>query len=141
MSIEIAAKVTPQGPLSDVQKEQTAEARGKEVLAESLNGSNRAQAEEAAKSQSEKEQETPLETKGIGEVVDKLNEVLEVTNRQLQFKVDDEAQRTVISVLDQESGEKIRQIPSEDVLRLVSRMREMGDGVDKAVGVLIDSKI
>lgn len=141
MSIEIAGKINPESPLQDVRKEQKEVTQGRELLAESLNGSSRNQAEKVANPLSKEEQQNPLETKGIGEVVDKLNEVLEVTNRQLQFRVDDESQRTVISVLDQESGEKIRQIPSEEVLRLVSRMQEMGDGVDKAVGILIDSKI
>ncbi|CUS47196.1 MAG: flagellar protein FlaG [Idiomarinaceae bacterium HL-53] len=138
MSIEITAKVNSQNPLREALKEQTEQARGTEVLAESLQGSGRQkEADQAQKT----EQELPLEAKEIGEVVEKLNEVLEVGNRQLQFRVDNDANRTVISVLDQESGEKIRQIPSEDVLRLVSRMQEMGDGVEKAVGVLIDSKI
>lgn len=141
MSIEITTKVNTQNPLREALKEQTQAARGSEVLAESLQGSGRQKAEKGENSNTKNSQENPLEAKEIGEVVEKLNEVLEVGNRQLQFRVDNDANRTVISVLDQESGEKIRQIPSEEVLRLVSRMREMGDGVDKAVGVLIDSKI
>jgi len=141
MSIEITTKVNSQSPLREAFKDQTQDARGSEVLAESLQGSGRQKVEKGESSAGKNSRENPLEAKEIGEVVDKLNEVLDVGNRQLQFRIDNDANRTVISVLDQESGEKIRQIPSEEVLRLVSRMREMGDGVDKAVGVLIDSKI
>ena len=87
------------------------------------------------------EQQETFEPKDIESAVDNMNELLQVRNRQLQFQVDSESNRTVISVLDQESGETIRQIPSEDVLQLIARMREAGSTLDGAVGVLIDSKI
>ena len=82
-----------------------------------------------------------VEPKEIESAVDNMNELLEARGRQLQFQIDEETNRTVISVLDQESGDVIRQIPSEDVLKLIARMREAGSTLDGAVGVLIDSKI
>ncbi|MCC5855610.1 MAG: flagellar protein FlaG [Idiomarina sp.] len=86
-------------------------------------------------------EQTEVEAQEIASAVDNMNEVLVMNNRQLQFTIDEDANRTVISVLDSESGETIRQIPSEDVLRLIARMQEMGSGIDSAVGVLIDSQI
>ena len=70
MSIEITTKVNSQNPLREALNEQTEQARGTEVLAESLQGSGRQkEAEQAQKTA----QELPLEAKEIGEVVDKLN--------------------------------------------------------------------
>lgn len=51
----------------------------------------------------------------------------------LRFRVDDEADRLVVKVIDRDTEELIRQIPSEDFLELVRRMRDMQ-------GVLFDTK-
>lgn len=89
----------------------------------------------------EAQEQKQIDAKEIESAVDNMNELLQVKSRQLQFQIDDDTNRTVVSVLDQESGETIRQIPSEDVLRLIARMRESGSTLDGAVGVLIDSQI
>lgn len=38
--------------------------------------------------------------------------------RELRYEVDDELNRVVVKILDKESGEVIRQIPAEELLRL-----------------------
>ena len=45
-------------------------------------------------------------------------------DRKLQFSVDDSSGRTVIKVLDPQTDEIIRQIPSEEVLRLAERIAD-----------------
>jgi flagellar protein FlaG len=44
----------------------------------------------------------------------------------LQFSVDEETERTVIKVIDSESGELIRQIPDEVFLELARKLNDDG---------------
>ena len=48
----------------------------------------------------------------------KVNEVLSLADPQLKIHVDDETERVVVKVVEQESGEVIRQIPPEELLEL-----------------------
>ena len=51
------------------------------------------------------------------ETLNKLNEVLRERARELEFSVDDSSGRTIVRVIHSESGEVIRQLPPEVVLR------------------------
>jgi flagellar protein FlaG len=46
------------------------------------------------------------------------------SGRDLQFRVDDESGRVVVSVRDSETGELIRQIPNEEVLRIAQAIEQ-----------------
>ncbi|CUS31519.1 putative Flagellar protein FlaG [Candidatus Nitrospira nitrificans] len=54
----------------------------------------------------------------IEEAATRVNEVLSLANPQLRIRVDDETERVVVKVVEQESGEVIRQIPPEELLEL-----------------------
>ena len=58
----------------------------------------------------------------LKQVVETLNARTQVVHRNLQFAVDDSTGRTVITMSDSQTGEVIRQIPSEAVLRLAERL-------------------
>ena len=60
-------------------------------------------------------------------VVESLNNYLQTVQRDLQFSVDDASGRTVITVMDSENKEVIRQIPPESVLALADTLREGGE--------------
>lgn len=67
-------------------------------------------------------------------------------NRELQFSIHDDIDHTVITVVDRNTGETVRQIPSEEIVRLAQRMSELhGNGneqaIDSATGVLFDSRV
>ncbi len=51
------------------------------------------------------------------ETVARLNDVLKERARELEFSVDDDSGRTIVRVIHKESGEVIRQLPPEVVLR------------------------
>jgi len=53
---------------------------------------------------------------------------------QLSFSLDDKTGKTVIKVIDKETGDVIRQIPPEEALKLSAHMQEM-------VGILFDKGI
>lgn len=57
-------------------------------------------------------------------VVKRLNEHVQMINRNLQFSVDEDSGRSVIRVVDAETQELVRQIPSEEVLRISQFIKE-----------------
>jgi flagellar protein FlaG len=63
----------------------------------------------------------------VAEAVSNLNDYVQVIRRELQFRVDKETGQTVVTVLDSETREVIRQIPREEVLALARHLgREKG---------------
>lgn len=83
-------------------------------------------------SQDEKAQ--PLEREQLEQMAQQLQDFMGEMNRSLQFKVDEDSGRDVIKVLDKNSGEVIKQYPSEEVLSLVSKLSE-------SAGILIDQTV
>ncbi|QJR81820.1 flagellar protein FlaG [Alteromonas pelagimontana] len=66
---------------------------------------------------------------------------LQVQSRNLSFTIDKETQRSVVTVRDSESGNIIRQIPSEEVLKLAERIKELQEDVGSSVGVLLNNRV
>lgn len=58
----------------------------------------------------------------IDDVVGDLNNLVQEMHRELQFSVDNESGDTVIKVVDSETEQVIREIPSEEVLRMRKRL-------------------
>lgn len=59
-------------------------------------------------------------------VVESLNDYLQSVKRDLEFSVDSDTGRTIITVMDRDSGETIRQIPPETVMALAEYLRSEG---------------
>jgi flagellar protein FlaG len=73
----------------------------------------------------------PREPADIEEAVGKINDYLQVVQRDLSFRMDDDSGRIVIQVLERSSGEVVRQIPTEEVLAIASQFdvqSESGSG-------------
>ena len=69
----------------------------------------------------------------IDEVAAEVKIQLKRLNTELRFDVDNESRETTVRIVDVETGEVIRQIPSEDLLALRDRM-------DDLIGALYNSK-
>ena len=67
-------------------------------------------------------QSPPVEV--LASAVDQLNKHAQAVQRSLEFSIDDNSGRTVIQVIDTETEEVIRQIPSEDMLVLIRNINE-----------------
>lgn len=79
----------------------------------------------------EKETTAPMTREALEKTVKQLNELSRGQERNLQFSVDEVLDLTVITVVDTETEEVIRQIPSEEVLRLAHHLeREMSAILD-----------
>jgi flagellar protein FlaG len=65
-------------------------------------------------------------TKAVGEI----NKAMQVLSRNIEFSIDADSQRTIVKVIDQETKEVIRQMPSAEAL-------EIGKALQKVQGLLI----
>lgn len=61
----------------------------------------------------------------LAAAVNQLNGFLEETQRGLRFSMDDDSGRTIVRVIDTETDEVIRQIPSEEMLALIRHFSEV----------------
>jgi flagellar protein FlaG len=62
----------------------------------------------------------------IDNAIEQIRTYLSESKRQLNFERDDSSGRTIIRVLDPVSGEVIRQIPSEEVLKIAAFIEAQG---------------
>jgi flagellar protein FlaG len=65
--------------------------------------------------------------KKVEEAVVKLNDYAQSVSRQLQFSVDEESGKTIVKVIDAETGETIRDIPPEEILKMQNQLREASE--------------
>lgn len=70
----------------------------------------------------------------VNDAVDRIQNFMESARRNLNFSIDKDTGRVVVKVLDGESGDVIRQIPSEDALKLAARLGDAGS-------LLFDTKV
>ena len=75
-----------------------------------------------------------LNREQLEEVAQQLQDFMGGMNRSLQFHVDEDSGRDVIKVVDKNTGDVIKQYPSEEVLGLVSKLSE-------TAGKLIDHTV
>ncbi|SDS57606.1 flagellar protein FlaG [Halopseudomonas litoralis] len=57
--------------------------------------------------------------------VEEMQEYVDVAARNIQFQLDDESGRMVVKVTEASTGDVIRQMPSEEALRLAENLAEM----------------
>lgn len=77
----------------------------------------------------------------IETAVSQISEFVQSNSRQLNFSVDEGSNKQVVKVTDAESGKIIRQIPSEEVLKLSERLQDLQADVGTAVGLLFNKQV
>ena len=68
------------------------------------------------------ETDKPLTTEVLHAAVKAGNSILQASNKNLQFQVDDATKQVVISIVDSNTGEVIRQIPTVEMLDFMRAM-------------------
>ena len=63
----------------------------------------------------------------LRDAVREINDFVQVVHRDLSFNMDETSGQTVIKVIDRDSQELIRQIPSEEVLAIANHLRGVRD--------------
>jgi flagellar protein FlaG len=67
----------------------------------------------------------------VTSAVKKLNEALPQSAQTLTFEIDEESEGVVVKIIDRDTGEVVRQMPSKEAL-------EMAKAVDKMVGRILN---
>lgn len=65
--------------------------------------------------------------------VDKLNQSMTASSQDLEFSVDEDSKQTVVKLVDRNTHEVLRQMPTKEAL-------EIAKSLDKAMGRLIDQR-
>lgn len=128
MSNEIAAANTwPARPLHELAPFANAASSG-------IDKRQEVSASEDVKASADQRPDTGASRQELQETIDRLNEQLRKSNYNLSFSMHQASRHVVVKVRDTQSGEVIRQIPSETVLRFAEQMHDLK-------GLLKDEKI
>ncbi len=69
----------------------------------------------------------------VAKAVERLNDIMSSKQRSLRFQVDESSGRTIITVLNKETHEVVRQIPSEELLAIAQHLEELGTLIDARI--------
>lgn len=72
-----------------------------------------------------------LSRREVRSLADAFGEAIAWINRAIRYEIDESVDRLVTKIVDRETNEVVRQIPSEETLRAIRRMREF-------IGLLLD---
>jgi len=61
----------------------------------------------------------------LAAAIDRLNEQMRSNGRDLNFRIDERIERTVITVKQAQTGEVVRQIPAEEILKLAHSIEDI----------------
>jgi flagellar protein FlaG len=75
----------------------------------------------------------PAEMAELEKAVENLNQALQDIKRELRFSVDDDTGRMIVKVINADTDEVVRQIPSEQLLNAVRHMEQQA-------GLLLDTE-
>ncbi len=91
----------------------------------------------------------PANNQITDDVVNELNNAILGVRRELRFSIDEDSGRAVVQVLDSETGEMIRQLPSDEILAVSRHIREVlessqsssvgGSSAEGAVGIIFQT--
>lgn len=77
----------------------------------------------------------------LQQAVDVVNQAVALDQRSLSFSIDDVSGRSVIKVVDFETDELIKQIPSEELLKVARDIKRLQEEMGQSIGLLIDNKV
>lgn len=82
-----------------------------------------------------------LSNENLVEAVKTLNQVPVIKERNLSFSIDDLSGRSVIKLRDKKTDEVIKQIPSEELLKVAQDVKRLQDQMGQSIGLLVDNKV
>lgn len=62
-------------------------------------------------------------------------------NKNVDFLVDEDSGRTIIKVIDVESQELIKQFPSEEIISMAKRIKELQEQITSKTGLFLDENV
>lgn len=96
------------------------------------------QVEKAAANQAEKAvSAVSFDNNQIRQTLEQINKLIPIANTRLVFEFDELGDPPIIKVIDKTSNELIREIPSQDLVKVAKAFSEMADNLTKA-GALVN---
>lgn len=92
---------------------------------------SKAKKEETKKSETTKEKEEIRQE--IAQLASKLNDEIAPLSNDIRFGYSDEIDQMLVNVVDANTGEVLRQFPSEEAIEIMTKMKEL-------IGMLFDKK-
>lgn len=86
-------------------------------------------------------QQAEVAPEQLEEAVASVNEFVQSFSRSLQFNIDDNSGDTVVRVVDQETNEVVRQIPSEEILAISQRIQDLNEQLSDTTGVILSTQV
>lgn len=86
-------------------------------------------------------QDSKNDEQSVVDVVEEMNRSDAIRNTSLQFIFEEKGEPPVVKVIDKDSGDTIRQIPSELVVKLSKALDEIADTETERSGFLLDQQI
>ncbi|MEW6723409.1 MAG: flagellar protein FlaG [Bacillota bacterium] len=80
------------------------------------------------------ERSEDTQRRAVERAVEKLNKTSEIANRELRFSIHEATQQIMVKVIDQSTGQVIREIPPERLLNAYARMQQL-------LGLILDEII
>ena len=70
-----------------------------------------------------------LSAEQLADMAEQMDAFVGSFTRELKFRVDEDSGRNVVTVIDSQSGDTIRQIPTEELLDVIARLAEASGGL------------
>lgn len=94
-----------------------------------------------AKKVTETEAPAAMSKENLTDAINTLNQVPVIKERNLSFSVDDISGRSVIKLRDKKTDEVIKQIPSEELLKVAQDVKRLQEQMGQSIGLLVDNKV
>lgn len=72
----------------------------------------------------------------LDQAIEYANESGKLLKRKLNFSVDDATEKVIVRVMDEESGEVIRQVPATEMLRISAHLKQLREMNDRVMGAV-----
>ncbi|GHG69220.1 flagella locus protein FlaG [Alishewanella longhuensis] len=80
-------------------------------------------------------------TEQVTEALNVVNKAAVFEQRSLSFMMDETSGRSIIKVMDKSTDQVIRQIPSEELLKVAQDIKRLQEEMGQSLGFLIDRKV
>ena len=66
------------------------------------------------------------------------NKLMDLSSYHIRFRIDEDSDRLQVKLIDNETQEVIREVPSKEMLEISARMKEIINSINKMLGVFVD---
>ena len=75
----------------------------------------------------EQQKSKVISKKELVVAVNDSNEIGQMLNRKLNFDIDESTEKVIVKIIDEESGDVVRQIPPKEMLRISANLKKLKD--------------